>query len=436
MHMLPRVAELEERFPDVLAVVGVHSGKYPAERHTENIRAACARLGVLHPVVNDRHFRVWRDYAVDAWPTLAVVAPDGRLVGRQAGELPVDSLADVISGVAAEYDGAGLLRREPLTLPPAQQPFPEPTGALRFPTRLALLGETLYVSDAGHHRVLELRLAEDGARAEVVRAWGGRAGFADGGSDAAAFREPQGLAVVNGSLLVADRSNHAIRRIDLESGHVTTVAGTGALGEWGAGGGVALNTALRSPFDLLPRLGDVLIAMAGSHQLWSLDLSSGDIRPVAGTGGEDIVDGNSPRALLAQPMGFTTDGTRAFFADAESSAIRFLYEGEVRTVVGTGLFDHGDHDGVADAVRLQHPQALAWHDDAVLVADTYNDKLKRVDPATRESSALPGEAGSGEALWEPTGVVTDGARTFVADTNHHRLCRLGESGALLPVEIV
>lgn len=435
MHMLPRVAELEERFPEELVVVGVHSGKYPAERKTHNVRAACERLGVHHAVVNDRHFRVWRDYAVNAWPTIALIAPDGHLVGVQAGELPVDPLADAITRVAAEYDAAGLLRRGPLELPPDRDALPEPTGPLRFPTRMALAGDVLYLSDTGHDRVLEIRLAEDGTRGEVLRAWGGSAGFADGGPLAAAFREPEGLAVRDGRLLVADRRNHAVRSIDLASGEVSTVAGTGALGEWGASAGPALEVALRSPFDVLAHDGDVLVAMAGAHQLWSLDTGRGWIEVAAGMGGEDIVDGRADEALLAQPMGLAAADRRAYFADSESSAVRVFADDEVRTIIGTGLFDHGDKDGVGGEAVLQHPQALAWWDGALLVADTYNDKLKRIDPRTQESRALPGDAGSGEALWEPTGVVAEGGLALVADTNHHRLLRLAEDGGLTPLEL-
>jgi hypothetical protein len=439
MHVLPRVAELHEMFERELVVIGVHAGKYPAERRTEKIRSASARLGVTHPVVNDRQFRVWRSFAVEAWPTVVIVSPDGKVVGQHAGEFETADMADAIRRVIeSASDALDLTPRsfgtDPLSLP-------EPTGVLRFPGRLVIDGDRLFVSDTGHRRVLECRLSASGvggSRAEVVRAFGSSvAGFADGSAASAEFREPQGLALLGGALFVADRSNHAVRSIDLEAGTVRTVAGTGALARGGASRGHARETALRSPWDVAMHEGALAIAMAGSHQLWSLDLQRDIIGPIAGSGREDIVDGSADEALLAQPMGLAASPGPLAFCDAESSSVRLLEDGPpraVRTLVGTGLFDFGDRDGTGDEALLQHAEALAWDGDALLVADTYNDKLKRVDPMTRSCASLPGDAGSGEALSHPAGIAVAGGLAFVADTEDHRIAVVdpatGETGTL------
>ena len=92
--------ELEHRFPTELAIVGVHSGKYHAERVTERIREAAIRLGNAHPILNDRQFRTWRAYAVNAWPTLAIVDPTGRVLGNHAGEFTADELTPIVRQLA------------------------------------------------------------------------------------------------------------------------------------------------------------------------------------------------------------------------------------------------------------------------------------------------------------------------------------------------
>ena len=89
--MLPQLRELEQRYPESVAVVGVHSGKYVAERDTARIRDASVRLGATHPVLNDRQFRVWRAYAVRAWPPLVAIDPKGSVVGMSAGEFTADA---------------------------------------------------------------------------------------------------------------------------------------------------------------------------------------------------------------------------------------------------------------------------------------------------------------------------------------------------------
>jgi streptogramin lyase len=132
-------------------------------------------------------------------------------------------------------------------------------------------------------------------------------------------------------------------------------------------------------------------------------------------------------ALLAQPMGLAAgaDG-RLWFVDAESSAVRsagVAPDGDVRTTVGTGLFDFGDQDGEGDDVRLQHPQGIAAHPDGrLLVADTYNDALRWVDPATRRATTWLRD------LHEPGGVAWADGRAWIADTHAHRVLVADERG--------
>ncbi len=440
MHVLPRAAELQRRFPGELVVIGVHSGKFVEERRTENVRHACARLGVRHPVVNDRHFRIWRSYAVNAWPTVVLVSPDGYVAGVQAGEFDVDAMAAAIDGLAERYRREGLLKPGPPGFGPDPAAPPEPSGELRYPTRAVARGDRLFVSDAGHHRVLELRI-EAPSQASVVRAFGdGARGFRDGPASEARFGEPQGLAAGDGVLFVADRRNHAIRLISLADGGVTTIAGTGELGGYPVPEGPGRKSALRSPWGLALSDRTLLVAMAGSHQIFGIDLArEHPLSLVAGSGAEDITDGAARGATLAQTSGLATSADLLFFADSESSSVRrvsLTAPMAVETIVGTGLFDFGDRDGAGDKVLLQHDLDLALIGERLLIADTYNSRLKLLDPSTRECNALPGEAGSGEALYEPGGVWAGPEGAFVADTNNHRVLRVDPlSGTLTPIEV-
>ncbi|MEP6508782.1 MAG: alkyl hydroperoxide reductase, partial [Gemmatimonadales bacterium] len=148
----------------------------------------------------------------------------------------------------------------------------------------------------------------------------------------------------------------------------------------------------------------------------------------------DIRDGDHASALLAQPMGIAIDGERVYFADSESSAIRWADTaegGSVGTIVGTGLFDFGDVDGLGDAVRLQHPQGVAMHSNGnLLVADSYNDSLKWIDVLTRESTTWV------KGFHEPAGLCIAGSYAYVADTNAHRIATVHlETGAVTELTI-
>jgi DNA-binding beta-propeller fold protein YncE len=172
--------------------------------------------------------------------------------------------------------------------------------------------------------------------------------------------------------------------------------------------------------------------MAGTHQLWALDLATGRVGAAAGTGAESIHDGPLQEATFAQPSGLSALDGVIYVADSESSSIRSVdpANDQVRRLVGRGLFDFGDVDGVAGQARLQHPLGVAatTEDGApvVFVADTYNDKLKRLDPMTRQvTSWAGGEAGHEDGdldaarFWEPSGLSLTGRRLYVADTNNH-----------------
>lgn len=411
LHVLDELRPLEERYADVLVVVGVHSPKFAHEADHANVVAAVERYAVHHPVLDDPELATWKAYAVRAWPTLVVVDPEGYVVHVASGEGHAEGLARVIDELVAEHEGKGTLRRGdgPYVPPPPAQ------TALRFPGKaLALPGGELLVSDSARHRVVVL----DPDSGEVLRAYGdGERGFVDGASPR--FSEPQGLALLpDGAVVVADSVNHALRRLDLATGEVSTLAGTGV--QWGPGAptqGPALEVALSTPWDVALWDGEVVVAMAGTHQLWAL--RDGHVRVVAGTTGEGLRDGDALAAYLAQPSGLAAAPDRLWFADSETSALRWYARGEVGTAVGTGLFDFGHRDGAAAEALLQHPLGVTvLPDGSVAICDTYNGAVRRYDPASDTVATLM------TGLAEPSDAVVDGTDLLVVESAAHRVTRL------------
>ncbi len=439
MHILSAVRRLEEAYSDVLVAIGVHSGKFIAERITDNIRTATRRLHIHHPVVNDRHFRTWRAYNVSAWPTVVLISPDGKIIGQHAGEFSFEDFDRVIYALEQVYDQAGMLDRTPLNLP--LDPEPASDSPLRFPGKVLAdpAGNRLFIADTGNNRVLVAEVTGEG-QARVVQTIGsGEAAMRDGAFAEAALYAPEGMALIGDTLYIADTENHSIRAAHLDTGTLETVAGTGEQA-YTRSGGMGTSTALNSPWDLLVRDNWLYIAMAGTHQLWRMDLQSGEVRPFVGSGRENIDDGPNPRATLAQPSGLTTDGQRLYFADSESSAVRasdFEHDGYTQTLLGEGLFEFGDKDGKGLAVRLQHNLGVSYHNGKIYIADTYNNKVKTYDLATKECHTSLG-SGNRADLWEPGGLsVMSGegeTRLYVADTNNHRVLQsaIDEAGNLLP----
>jgi DNA-binding beta-propeller fold protein YncE len=296
----------------------------------------------------------------------------------------------------------------------------------------------LVVADTNHNRIIIATLDGD------VRAvfGNGLAGLADGSPSAAKFHHPQGLALDQDLLYVADTENHAIRVIDLHSGVTTTLAGTGEQARRYTSGGPALETPLTSPWDVVVVGGTLYVAMAGNHQLWMHRIGSDEIRRFAGSGYEGLRDGPIAAAHLAQPSGIVSHGDRPalVFVDSETSSLRVADltsngSGMVTTLIGQGLFEFGDVDGERDDARFQHPLGVA-RDAAtglIYVADTYNGKIKRYDPTIGVVTTWIGGDGS---LNEPAGISIAGGKLYIADTNHHAIKRADlASGALTTIEL-
>lgn len=442
IHIIPALKRLEEKYGNQLVVIGVHSAKFENERDTENIRRIVLRYEIEHPVANDADMKIWESYNVRAWPTRVLIDPAGYIVGEIRGEGDDDVLDRSIATLIADFRKRGALNETPLKL--TLERAKVGSLPLAFPGKVLAdaASNRLFIADSNHNRIV---ISDLQGKVQTV-AGSGSAGATDGAFAATTFNRPQGMALDGAALYVADTGNHVIRRLDLKAQTVSTVAGTGEqLRQFGVvEPGPARTTAISSPWDLQLIGRTLYIAMAGPHQLWALDLEKNTVGTFAGSGREARLDG--PRLLtdkaladnelaayyrvaaFAQPSGLTTDGKRLFVADSESNIIRQVdldALGKVQTLAGGDLFDFGDTDGTGDDVRLQHPLGVAWRGGKVFIADTYNHKIKILDPITQTvetflGNGKPGQAdGSAARFYEPGGLSVAGDKLYIADTNNH-----------------
>jgi hypothetical protein len=382
------------------------------------------RYGVEHPVLDDPELLTWQQYAAKAWPTLSVVDPEGYLVASMAGEGHAEGLRRLLDELIAKHEAKGTLHR-------GDGPFvpPAPTDTLlRFPGKaLPLPDGRVLVSDSARHR---LAILDADLGTVLQRIGSGSRGRADGPPEQATFSEPQGLcalppqvaARVGYDVVVADTVNHLLRGLRLSDGVVTTIAGTGR--QWRSTvddhAHDARSMDLSSPWDVAFYQGRIIIAMAGTHTLWWFDPIKRTVGLYAGTTVEALRDGPLPDVWLAQPSGLSTssDGSRLWLADSETSALRWIEDGELHTAIGQGLFDFGHVDGPADQAMLQHPLGVcAMPDGSVLIADTYNGAIRR----WQDGVVSTVESG----LAEPSDLVlTADGTVVVVESAAHRLVQL------------
>jgi thiol-disulfide isomerase/thioredoxin len=476
IHVLPELKKLEKAYPNELVVIGVHSAKFEGEEDSQNITDAVLRYEIEHPVVNDAEHKIWNRYAIQSWPSFRIIDPEGNLVAGDSGEIKFEVFDKFFKSALPYYRQRKLLDTKPIKF--ELESAKTARTPLRFPGKVLADEKSgrLFIADSNHNRIVIADL--DGKPIDVIGR--GTMGRADGDFATAQFDHPQGMVLNGETLYVADTENHLLRKVDLSAKQVTTIAGTGeqARSAWpGLPPEVALGgfnirlperfvdkpktTGLNSPWDLYIHGDDMYIAMAGPHQIWKMPLDESEIGPYAGNGREDIRDGELLPGIpydrgyssFAQPSGLSGDKDWLYVADSEGSAIRavpFDPTKKVRTIIGTigSLFTFGDVDGGLDEGRLQHALGVVYVDGMLYVADTYNNKIKIIDPRSQipdpparkledlpkesvkksEANSVvrtfvgdgkPGKTDSPPRFDEPAGITYAAGKLYIADTNNH-----------------
>ena len=435
-HVLPDLAKLEQKYKNELVVIGVHTPKFFAERDIENIRQKVREYQIKHPVINDADQVLWNRFGVNSWPTLALVDVDGTYLGQLSGEGHYAVLDRVIGGLVEKHRAKGDLNETPIKFfPEIEKPDNTP---LLYPGKVLAdkAGDRLFIADTGHNRIVQTNLKGEHP---VVIGNGQSGLVDGDFTKAEFNRPQGICLVDGETLYVADTENHALRAIDLTSKTVTTVAGNGEQSHRRTGSGPGQTTGLNSPWDVIqvPKTKMLMIAMAGPHQIWRFDMETHTVGVWAGSGIENIKDGPLSDAEFAQPSGLATDGTYLYVADSEVSGVRMVnltgknhHDGHppVSTIVGVGLFGFADVDGTGDVVRLQHCLGLAYGGGKLYIADTYNNKIKVCNPKTKTVKTLlgspqaePGDTDDPPRFYQPGGLSVAGTVLYVADTNNQKI---------------
>ena len=429
INLIPALRQLQTKYHDGVAVLGIHVPKYAAQRDKAVVLKAANRLHLRFPVANDADWVLWRQLEIEAWPSVLVLDCEGQQAARVQGDDCVRQLDELVAALLDEAAARDLRRFDPA--PTSSRP--EPRLTLRFPGALALAGERLYVSDSAHNRVLECN-----REGRVLRQFGsGNPGYWDGHSTDAGFCDPQGLVLLGDALFVADTGNHAVRRIRLLTSDVTTVLGRGELGYDAPRGGVAgTDLAISAPVGVAASADRLYVSLAGQHQIWQLHLGDGRVDVLAGSGLADVVDGAARSAAFAQPAALALLTGQLLVADAGGNALRAmrLADGMVSTLAGAGRWHPGKGESGA---CLAHPLAVgvdgAGH---VFIADTLNDRVVVYAGTGTGAGAGVRVLKLGERLHEPAGLCVDGRTLWLADRNAHAILRVSlENGEIRRVPI-
>lgn len=317
------------------------------------------------------------------------------------------------------------------------------SASFNSPSGLAISADAKFVlvADTKNHTIRRIDVATGAIT--IVAGSAGINGASDGTSSAARFNEPSAIAIsTDGKFaLVADTGNHAIRYINLETGAVTTLAGR--LGQSGSSDGKEQDARFFRPQGIAISADGLfaLVTDTGNHTIRRINLETREVITIAGTAGMAAgINGVGATALFNGPTGIAIsgDGNMALIADTNNHTIRRinLLTREVRTVAGSSG-NSGNTDGIVPASRLNLPQGIWLSPDGgyALIADTGNHTVRRLSLADNRLETLLGKAGqtgssdaagSAARFNQPTSLVTslDGKLVLVADTGNNAIRRL------------
>jgi DNA-binding beta-propeller fold protein YncE len=414
-NLINELRQMQRKHPDEFVLLGVHTPRYPAQQPDAVLLKALQRVRFQGAVANDQDWLAWMMYSVPAWPTTLLVDPDGRLAARFVGEGRIAEIEDAMTQL---QDGLPPLRAHPST-DPLERTLAVAAGPLAFPAHALATDSRLFVSDTGHHRILEC--SHDG---RVLRQFGsGTPGNWDGQSAACGFQSPQGLALGQDVLYVADSGNHCVRRVMLDTGEVDTVLGAGrpAYGDVEAQGS-GLRVAINAPHALAVDGDELFVAATGQNQILRVDLGAQRAMTLAGDGRSDVRDGIGGQASLCQPGALALMPGQLLVADSGGNAIRRLRFADLAltTLAGSSPWEPGRLDGTGRKARLAYPCGLATTGSRVFVADTCNDRLCVLDPYSGELATLQCDC----PLHEPRGLSFAAESLWVADCDDHAILRI------------
>ncbi len=317
-------------------------------------------------------------------------------------------------------------------------------AAFDFPEGIATDGESIFIADSGNHTIRKMAIST-GAVTTVAGS-----AYAPGAVDCtvaagARFNFPSGITADGINLYVADTNNHSIRKIAVSTGAASTIAGDSNFAGYSDGVGTAAH--FNYPRGITVAGTDLYVADGDNHLIRKVEIATGAVTTIAGDNSAfppvpGYSDGRGTAAKFAWPSGITTDGTNLYVADTDNHLIRkiVIRTGDVTTVAGdnANIPPYGGDpppyaDGVGSAARFASPAGIATDGTNLYVADTGNNLVRKLAIATRAVTTIAGDntvngfadgAGRVAHFSFPSGIVTDGVRLFVADRNNNRIRRI------------
>lgn len=293
-------------------------------------------------------------------------------------------------------------------------------ASFNHPIGITTDSKNLYVADTINNSIRQVVIATGEVTTLAGSSDAALTGTADGVGAAARFNSPYGITTDGTSLYVSDFSNHMIRRVDIATGTVTTLAGSATPGN---SNGVGAAAGFTAPRGITTDGTNLYVADSGNRKIRKIDIATGTVTTVAGSATSGNADGTGSAASFNAPEDLTTDGSSLFVTDSGNNNIRKIdiSTGVVTTIAGSTL--PGSTDGTGTAAKFNEPSGITTDGTNLYVADSKNNTIRMIVIATGEVTKVSGTGSPGRAdgsataatFLQPKGITTDGANLFVTD---------------------
>jgi len=261
----------------------------------------------------------------------------------------------------------------------------------------------------------------------------------DGTGTSAGFDSPNGITTDGTNLYVAERISHRIRKIVIDNGTVTTLAGTGSACTSNCDNATGTSAGFNNPIGITTDGSNLYVAEYGMHRIRKIVIDNGTVTTIAGTGSActsncDNATGTS--AGFNEPIGITTDGTNLYVSEHTNHTIRkiVIATGVVSTFAGSAG-SSGSTDATGTAARFSYPRGMTTDGTNLYLADVGNHKIRKIVIATGAVTTLAGTGsactsncdnatGTSAGFNDPMGITTDGTNLYVADEDRHRIRKI------------
>jgi thiol-disulfide isomerase/thioredoxin len=418
LEVLAELKKLEDEFSKKgLVVIGVQNAKFFHEQDYNNVKEACHRLNINHPVIVDEDMQISKKFAIRSWPTFVIIDCEGKIFNSTTGENKYEFLKEQISSL--------ILNKNLPQVQLSNWGTIDDKFNFRYPTK-AVATEInsnvfYFISDTFNNRIVQLN-----HEGKFVTSFG-----------EGILSSPLGCCIWKEELIVCDSGHHRVIAFDLEGKpqrKYRVLAGKGEKGLFEARSEYDAKLApLNCPADVCVWGNHLAISCSGSNQIVQYIVKDDSVSHIAGSGREDLLDGPASFAALAEPSGVSAvSDTVLAFTDSETSSIRLIIKNWNETgktmivsLVGGGLFDFGFSDGLGAEAKMQHPLSCAWSPKSqnLYILDSYNNAMRIYSVGKDYLGTVP----LSESLNEPSGITWFNGNLIITDTNSHRILIIHEN---------